>query len=89
MEGDIDFCNGLRHVFLDMLFRNWCKTCAKINLAKFSRNTAHLGLAKFFPSENSPLYGILLRMCVLPAIFAESHDQVVSQGVSLPAAAGL
>ena len=34
------------------------RMCAKINLAKFSRNTAHLGLAKFFPSENFPLYGI-------------------------------
>ena len=33
------------------------RMCAKINLAKFSRNTAHLGLAKFFPSENLPLYG--------------------------------
>ena len=31
--------------------------CAKINLAKFSRNTTHLGLAKFFPGENFPLYG--------------------------------
>ena len=31
--------------------------CAKINLAKFFRNTTHLGLAKFFPGENVPLYG--------------------------------
>ena len=33
------------------------RMCAKINLAKFSRNTTHLGLAKFFPGENFPLYG--------------------------------
>ena len=33
------------------------RICAKINLVKFSRNTAHLGLAKFFPNKNFPLYG--------------------------------
>ena len=33
------------------------RMCAKINLAKFSRNTTHLDLAKFFPGENFPLYG--------------------------------
>ena len=35
------------------------RMCAKINLAKFSRNTTHLGLAKFFPGENFPLYGMI------------------------------
>ena len=34
------------------------RVCAKINLPKFSRNTTLLALAKFFPGENFPLYGI-------------------------------
>ena len=32
--------------------------CAKIDLAKFSRNTTLLALPKVFPGENFPLYGI-------------------------------
>ena len=34
------------------------RVCAKINLPKFFRNTTLLALAKFFPGENFPLYGI-------------------------------
>ena len=35
-----------------------CVTSAKIDLAKFFRNTTLLALAKNFPSENFSLYGM-------------------------------
>ena len=35
--------------------------CAKLNLANFFCNTLALALAKFFPGENFPLYGIIVQ----------------------------
>ena len=46
--------------------------CAKINLVKFSCNTTHLGLAKFFSGENFPLYGTIdtIWQCIMGQVSA-------------------